>query len=269
MHNAKHMLQRYERAKTKRANFEPLFDECYEYALPMRKGFYTEAVGQRRDDKIFDETAVVGVQEFASRLQSGLVPNFARWADFIAGSEIPTEQIDQVNNQLEEVTDYVFEVLQSSNFGQEIHESFMDLAVGTGVLLCEEGDALNPIRFNAIPLPSVVLDTGPDDSIDHVYRERVIKNKNIPVAYKNANVSEKLARAIETQPEAEIRIIEAVCKNYSKPNEELYDYYVVDAANEEIIVYEQFNGSGSNPFVCFRWSKASGEVYGGVRWLMH
>ena len=147
---AQRLLQKYERAKHARTNFEPLFDECYEYALPMRQSFYHETAGQRRDDRIFDETAVVGTQEFASRLQSGMVPNFARWADFVAGSEIPPDQVDEVNNQLDEVTEYVFEVLQNSNFGQEVHESFMDLAVGTGVLLCEEGDAINPVRFNAI-----------------------------------------------------------------------------------------------------------------------
>ena len=66
----------------------------------------------------------------------------------------------------------MFEILQNSNFAQEVHESFMDLAVGTGVLVCEEGDAINPIRFSAIPLPHVILDTGPDDRIDHVFRER-------------------------------------------------------------------------------------------------
>lgn len=99
MSQSKMMLEKFERAKTKRSSFESLFDECYEYALPMRQGFYYEANGQRRDDKIFDETAVVGVQEFASRLQSGLVPNFARWADLVAGSEVPEEQRDQVNNQ--------------------------------------------------------------------------------------------------------------------------------------------------------------------------
>ena len=48
------------------------------------------------DTKMFDETAVVGVQEFASRLQSGIVPTFARWADFQAGVEIPEEQKSQV-----------------------------------------------------------------------------------------------------------------------------------------------------------------------------
>ena len=165
---AKQYLKKYEKAKSHRQNFVDLFEECYEYALPQRESFYYEAAGQRRDDKIFDETAVVGVQEFASRLQQGLVPNFARWADFTAGSEVPTDSRDEVNNELDEVTEYVFEVIQNSNFGQEVHESFMDLAVGTGVLSVSEGDAINPVMFSAIPLPHIVLDTGPDDRIDHV-----------------------------------------------------------------------------------------------------
>ena len=65
---AKDFLHKYEKAKTHRENFVPLFEECYEYSMPQRESFYTESVGQRRDEKIFDETAVVGVQEFASRL---------------------------------------------------------------------------------------------------------------------------------------------------------------------------------------------------------
>ena len=260
--SAGRLLQKYERAKQARSLFEPLFDECYEYALPMRQSFYSESAGQRRDDRIFDETAVVGTQEFASRLQSGLVPNFARWADFVAGSEVPKEQIDQVNNELDEVTEYVFEVMQNSNFGQEIHESFMDLAVGTGVILAEEGDAINPVRFNAIPLPSVVLDTGPDDNIDHVFRERELKVSEILVAYPKAVLPERLVRQSQSNPDAKVKLVEAVCRNYDKPNEEAHDYYVVDVEDKAVIFYQQFKGVGSNPFVCFRWSKASGEVYG-------
>jgi hypothetical protein len=259
---AQQLLSMYDRAKSQRALFEPLFDECYEYALPMRQSFYSETPGQRRDDRIFDETAVVGVQEFASRLQSGLVPNFARWADLIAGSEIPKDQADDVNNQLDEVTEYVFEVLQNSNFGQEVHESFMDLAVGTGVLLAQEGDAIQPIRFNAIPLPSVVLDTGVDDKIDHVYRERNLKVSEILIAYPKATLSEKLMRMMQTAPDSKVRLIEVVCKNYEKINEEKHDFFVIDAENQDIIFFEQFKGVGSNPYICFRWSKASGEIYG-------
>ena len=255
-------LKKYERAKTLRENFLPLFEECYEYALPQRESFYAESVGQRRDDKIFDETAVVGVQEFASRLQSGLVPNFARWADFTAGSEVPPENRDEVNNQLDEVTNYVFEVIQNSNFGQEVHESFMDLAVGTGVLCAMEGDAVNPVMFSAIPLPHVVLDTGPDDRVDHVYRERSVRNSDIPVMYPKVKLSEKIQQRISNNPDERTKVLEVVCRDYSKLNQEAYLFYAIETNTKEIIKAEAYNGIGSNPFICFRWSKVSGEIYG-------
>lgn len=259
---AKDYLRRYDKALAHRLNFEALFDECYEYALPQREGFTKLTAGQRRDDRIFDETAVVGTQEFASRLQSGLVPNFARWADLVAGSEVPSDQTEAIDNQLEEVTEYVFQVLQNSNFGQEAHEAFLDLAVGTGCLLVEEGDALNPIRFNAIPLPQLVLENGADDRIDHVYRERELRNKDILIAYPNAILSKMMMEKIAKAPDTKTKIIEVICRLYDKPNQERNAFYVICKETQELIYQDIFEGAGSNPFVCFRWSKAAGEVYG-------
>jgi len=260
---AKEYLKRYERAKAKRTNFVDVFEECYEYALPQRESFYYEVSGQRRDDKIFDETAVVGVQEFASRLQSGLVPNFARWADLTAGSETPKEQRDVVNNELEEVTEYVFEILQNSNFAQEVHESFMDLAVGTGVLVCEEGDAINPIRFSAIPLPHVILDTGPDDRIDHVFRERKqIRFDQLPMLYPKGNFNPELQALINNKSDQTTTVLEIVCRNYTKTNEEAFLHYAICMTTKSVLMQREMSGVGSNPFICFRWSKCAGEVYG-------
>ena len=255
-------LKKYEKAKSMRENFVPLFEECYEYALPQRESFYYETIGQRRDDKIFDETAVVGVQEFASRLQQGLVPNFARWADFTSGSEVPPDSRESVDNELDEVTEYVFEVIQNSNFGQEVHESFMDLAVGTGVLSVAEGDAVNPVVFSAIPLPHVVLDSGPDDKIDHVYRERQVRTSDIAIMYPKAKLSSKLQTKINNYPDERVKILEIVCKDYSVKNEDAYLFYAIECDTKEIVKEEKYRGVGSNPFVCFRWSKCSGEVYG-------
>lgn len=260
---AKEYLKRYERAKAKRTNFVDVFEECYEYALPQRESFYYEVSGQRRDDKIFDETAVVGVQEFASRLQSGLVPNFARWADLTAGSETPKEQRDVVNNELEEVTEYVFEILQNSNFAQEVHESFMDLAVGTGVLVCEEGDAINPIRFSAIPLPHVILDTGPDDRIDHVFRERKqIRFDQLPMLYPKGTFNTELQSLIANKSDQTTTVLEIVCKNYTKANEEAFFHFAICMTTKSLLMQREMSGVGSNPFICFRWSKCAGEVYG-------
>ena len=258
---AKKYIQQYERAKAFREQWVPLFEECYEYALPQRESFYYEEAGQRRDDKIFDETAVVGVQEFASRLQSGLVPNFARWADFVSGSEVPPQDRDKVDNELDAVTEYVFEILQNSNFSQEVHESFMDLAVGTGVLCVEEGDAMNPIVFSAIPLPHVVLDTGPDDKIDHVYRERKkVKFSHLPIMYPKAVFDPKIMQQISTDNTT--TVLELVCRDYSRRNEEAYIHYAICMTTKTVLHKREMNGVGSNPFVSFRWSKCAGEVYG-------
>lgn len=254
-------LKKYEKAKTIRLQFEDLYDDIFEYCLPQRQGFKNYTPGQRRDDKIFDETATVGVQEFASRLQSGLVPNFARWADFVAGSEVPEEEADTINNELDKVTEYVFEIIQTSNFAQEIHECFIDLALGTAVLLVEEGDAVNPIRFHSIPLPHVVLDTGPNGRIDHVYREREIKSEDMIVAYPNGVFSENMVKNMK-YGEKKCKVLEVSCRIYDDPNEEHYAFMVIDVENKHLILREDFKGVGSNPFIAFRWSKASGEIYG-------
>lgn len=258
---AKQYIEKYNKAKAFRENWVPLFEECYEYALPQRESFYYEEAGQRRDQKIFDETAVVGVQEFASRLQSGLVPNFARWADLMSGSEVPADQRESVDNELDEVTDYVFEVLQNSNFSQEVHESFMDLAVGTGVLCVEEGDAVNPVVFSAIPLPHVVLDTGPDDRIDHVFRERKkVKFDQLELMYPNSSFSPKVTSMMGRNQET--TVLEIVCRDYSRKNEEAYLHYAVCMTTDTVLYQKEMRGLGSNPFICFRWSKCAGEVYG-------
>ena len=258
---AKQYIEKYNKAKAFRENWVPLFEECYEYALPQRESFYYEEAGQRRDQKIFDETAVVGVQEFASRLQSGLVPNFARWADLMSGSEVPPEQREAIDNELDDVTNYVFEVLQNSNFSQEVHESFMDLAVGTGVLCVEEGDAINPIVFSAIPLPHVVLDTGPDDRIDHVFRERKkVKFDHLEMMYPNSTFSSKVMTMMGRNQET--TVLEVVCRDYSRKNEEAYVHYAICMTTDTVLHKKEMRGLGSNPFICFRWSKCAGEVYG-------
>ena len=260
---AKKYLERYEKAKAHRENFVPIFEECYEYALPQRESFYYETAGQRRDDKIFDETAVVGVQEFASRLQAGIVPNFARWADLIGGSEVPPDQRQAIDADLEEVTEYVFEVIQNSNFSQEVHESFLDLAVGTGVLVCEEGDAVQPIRFSAIPLPHVVLDVGPDDRIDHIFRERKgVRYGQIDILYPKAKLTGDLASKAQNRPDEKTTILEIVCRDYSKKNVEAWWSYAICMTTKAVIYKREMQGIGSNPYIPFRWSKCAGEVYG-------
>ena len=256
------LLGRYAHAKAIKDMWLPTFEECYEYALPQRESFYPESIGKRRSDRIFDETAVVGVQEFASRLQACIGPNYARWADFVAGSEIPKDNQREGNLLLDEVTEYVFEILQNSNFSQEVHETFLDCAVGTGVLLVEEGDAIQPVKFKAIPLPQIVLDSGFDDKIDHVYRKRMIRMKELLIAYPNGTLSEKMKMDMEKMGEKECEVVEILYRDYSNTKEEQHKFCVIAPMYEHEITQTTFKGLGSNPYIIYRWSKVAGEVYG-------
>ena len=94
------VLQKYKEAKTLREYFIPKFEECYEYTLPQRESFYFESPAHNRGDKIFDETAVVGIQEFASRIQSGMIPAFAKWFSLKSGTDVENEEEMPVNDEL-------------------------------------------------------------------------------------------------------------------------------------------------------------------------
>jgi hypothetical protein len=258
----KKILARYKHAQSIKDQWVSVFEECYEYALPQRESFFSETIGSRRTDNIFDETAVVGVQEFASRLQAGIVPNYARWAEFIAGSEVPPEEEKEINLALDEVTNYVFQVIQNSNFSQEVHETFLDIALGTGVLLVEEGDAVQPIKFKAIPLPQVCLNSGHDDRVDAVYRKRTIRLKELEFAYPNVSLSDKMQMDMEANPDKKIKIIESVYRNYESKKEETNIFCAIAEEYEHKIYDEEYKGLGSNPYIVYRWSKCAGEVYG-------
>ena len=258
----KNFFKKYQDAETIFDHWKDKYEEAYEYTMPSRESFYEETIGERRTDKIFDETAVVGIQEFASRLQAGIVPTYGRWANFEAGTDIPEDQRPAVNEALDEITKYVFEILAGSNFNQEVHEAFMDCAIGTGVMLVEEGDALNPIKFTAIPLPKVMLNNGPDNKVDTIFRKRQIAYNQLMTAYPKAEMSEKMLKAIENNETKKANIVEGVYKIYDEANTEKYKYCVACMNEEEIIFEKELDGVGSNPYIVFRWNKGSGEVYG-------
>jgi len=229
------ILKRYKEAQSLKDNWKEKFEEAYEYCLPQRESFYEESPAQRRTDKIFDETAVVGIQEFASRLQSGIVPTFARWANLEAGVEIPEENVESVNQSLDAITQFVFETV-------------------------EDGDAVNPIKFSAIPLPHLILANGPDNKIDTVFRRRYCKLKEVEIMYPQAKVPEDIMQSMG--PDKKCTLLDGVYRIYDEPNVEKYKHCVVLLEKKVIVLEEFFEGVGSNPYIVFRWNKASGEVYG-------
>ena len=210
----KSILKRFHAHNNTRDGWVETWQDCYDYAMPNRTGFYAHVAGQKNTDLIFDSTAVIAVQEFASRMQAGLTPPFAKWFELQAGSEVPKEQKSEVNRQLEEIALYAWEVLQASNLDQELHEGYVDLTVGTGALLVEEGDAINPIKFTAIPQTQLVLGEGPFGKIDPVYRTREMTLESIMVTWPKANIPDEMYRAAKETEQRKFQILECLKRDW-------------------------------------------------------
>ena len=96
MLDVKEIKKRYKKAETHKDQWRSIYEEAYEYALPMRNlydGYYEGNVpGQNKMKRVFDSTAIHSTARFANRIQSSLFPPQRSWCRLEPGLEIPEDQ---------------------------------------------------------------------------------------------------------------------------------------------------------------------------------
>jgi len=250
------LIKRFEASKVHREYWVSHWRECYEQALPQRETVSLHQPGAKKNTTIYDSTALVATQRFASRLQSTLVPPFKQWAKLEAGSVIPKDQTGEINQQLEEMSEIMFSHINQSNLATEANEAFLDLAVGTGALLLEEGVDGNLLKFTAVPLSELIVEEGPHGTIETVFREHSMPARNIERTWANGKPSDQVKRQIEEKPDTLVELIEGTIFN---PDKQTYEFVVIEAATKHVVWEDYFDVS---PWIVFRWSKVAGERYG-------
>jgi hypothetical protein len=258
----KKVCERLKKARNHKMLFKELFEDGYDYGFPSRPDFDALSIGERRTDLIFDDTLVQAIPEFASELQAGLVPNQGEIARLIAGPTVPYEMKNQVQGVLDEITDFLHVKLRESNFAEETHEAFMDLALSTLNMTCHVEGTLGKPVFRSIPPHMVYIDIGPNGKPDGRYIEEKVKYKHIEDKYPGAQIPPDLAKNIKDKPDAETTIIEGVWRDWSFKSIEVYDYFVVIKDTERVIKKVSAEGRGANPWITARWSVTSGEAWG-------
>jgi hypothetical protein len=256
-----YVVRAFNRAKKLRQDREARFDQAMRYAMPGRGAFFSSDSDSDTDD-VFDETAIVATQEFASRLQAGIVPNFTRWAKLNAGLDIDAADAPQVNADLEVVTEFCFDVLNASNFPQESAEAFMDLAVTLGCIEVEKGTAVDPLRFNAIPINELYVANGPFDRLDQFFRVRCYSYDQFEIKYPNNTMPADIMRDW-AENGGDRHFVDAVMRDWTDPNREChYRTLLCAEADMQIVFEDKYEGAGSCPIIAFRWGKEAGSVWG-------
>lgn len=262
-HQSGHLRQRYRKAKERRSTWEAHWQECYDYALPLRDAvLHQPNPGEKKGDRLFDGTAADAVDQLAASLLSELTPPWAQWFGLTAGPDLDEVERQQVAPLLDKVGAILQSHFDRSNFAVEMHQCYLDVVTGgTACLLFEEaqpGEA-SAFRFTAVPLAQAVLEEGPDGKLDSSFRRSELTLAALRQRFPAATLEPSLIRQGEEDPQARFAVIEAVIPNLRGH----YDYAAIleDATDDDEAPLAE-GRFGQSPFINFRWLKAPGEIYG-------
>jgi len=253
------ILKRQAAAQSKKDEFQQLYQDAYEFALPQRQLYGVwegGATGSKKMMRVFDSTAINSTQRFANRLQSVVFPPQRKWAKLEAGSDIPPDRRQQAQAVLEVYQDKMFTMLNQSNFDIAMGEFLLDLAVGTACMMVQPGDDVQPLNFIPVPLFLVSYEEGANGQVDNVYRRMRMKGESIQRQWPDANIPDDMARRIEQKPTDDIELLEATIYDHKRGD---YCYHVIDKLSKSELVYRRRKMS---PWVISRYMKVAGEIYG-------
>ncbi|MEW5727043.1 MAG: portal protein [Pseudomonadota bacterium] len=261
-HEPEHLLKRYRKAKERRAAWEAHWQECYDYALPLRDAvLHQPTPGEKKGDRLFDGTAPDAVDQLAASLLSELTPPWAQWFGLTAGPDLDEDERTRAAPLLEKIATVLQSHFDRSNFAVEMHQCYLDVVTGgTASLLFEEAPPGEPsaFRFTAVPLAQVVLEEGTDGRLDVSFRRSEFTLAGLRARFGDAELPERLLKQAEEDPELRFGVVEAVVP---AANGHGYQFAaVLDSEDDGAILAE--GRFGQSPFVNFRWLKAPGEVYG-------
>jgi len=255
-HNVEKLLKRFGAAKARREMWRSLFQEAYDYALPQKETFNFHSPGQKKNRHIYDSTAPMGVRTYAARLQSAHTQPWQQWFDFVAGTDTPKGDRDQVNKDLEQSTEIFFNHLNESDFSNQSNESDQDLAISTGAMFFEEGNELEgePLfKFTSIPLAQLYLEPG-EGMRNTGWREHEVQVRDLPSMWPTGDFGSDLEKQIKDQPESKVMIVNGVVKQDGE-----FHQVVIYEAKKQLIFTQTFDTS---PLIIWRTNVIPGETYG-------
>jgi len=269
-----HVAKRSASAWKVKDQWRDLRSSAYELALPMRNLYQSSAGGKnakqtpgaRKMNHVFDSTLMVMTVRLANRLQSELTPPFMKWAKLIPGAFIPEGNKGEVQKKLDGLNDAMFAAIHVSNFDTAINEFYLDLAVGTGVMMVMKGDDEMPIRYICVPQAQVALEEGPWGGINGLFRRHSMAIRLIEEHWTGFDLikPEGFEKMLKDKPEQEINLVEAT---YYDAKEDLWYYDVIwegpatggKKKDHMRLIEADFVES---PWIVARWIKVAGEVEG-------
>ncbi len=258
---AETVMRRYKAAESRRQNWETLWQEAYEYALPQRNDFGAGyRPGDNRMDRLYDATALDAVEQLAGSMMGNLTPPWTQWFGLKPGPDLPPADAQALAPALEQAGRTLQSHFDRSNFTVEIHQAYLDLIVGgTAALYIDEAEpgAFSAFRFTSIPLSQVVLEEGVYGLLDGAFRTMQLTLTQMKNRYPFALLPPDVLREGIKDPQRGFTVLESILPQ----DNGTFGYVALLQGGGAVGVLRQAQLPDS-PLIAFRWLKSPGEIYG-------
>ena len=258
-------LQRQQKLKSKRQNWDNLWQDLSDYFCPGRiTAIRREEEGARKTKKIYDNTGADAAQKLAAGLYSRTVNPASKW--FYITTETSDEELEkdkEVNNWFDIARDRTQSVINKRGTGA-LYQTYCDLTSLCNAVLFIQEDPIHGVSFRTYPIDRVDIAEDYRGVVDTVYRKFEMTLRQIDQEFPGKLPHDKLQQ-MEIEPDAKAWVLHVVAPrkdrdpdkidNLNMPFESLY------ILCEGPVLLEE-SGYPEMPYAVARLEVLAGELYG-------
>lgn len=171
---ADEILMQQSQLESKRANFDSHWREVAERVLPNQNEFQgnNQTEGAKRNEKIFDSTAVMALDRAASAIDSLVTPS-SQYYHRLDPEDDDLMEDQEVRLWLDELNRALFRMRYKpeANFASQAHECYISLmAFGTDTMYTDDVPGIGA-RYKACPMSEMYLAENQHGIVDLVHRK--------------------------------------------------------------------------------------------------
>lgn len=261
-------IREHEQLASRRGIWEGHWREVAERVRPNQNFFQTRQRpdGDKRNQKIFDDTAPLALSKFAAAVISMSFPATQRYHSLTTHDPLLAKNAN-VKRYLEQVTDLLFRVRYQpqANFQAQSGECVMDIgAFGTGILFIDDVIGRG-IRYKSLPLAETYLAEDGHGVVDTLHRRFELSAHQAATLFGYDKLPESVRLALDRDPGARFPFLHCVKPNtgydaHRRDARGMAYYSCYIALEDRSIVSE--GGYRVFPFATPRFETGPNETYG-------
>ncbi|MAU21088.1 MAG: hypothetical protein CMH13_11210 [Martelella sp.] len=258
--DTKALEARRSKAFSLRSHWNPLYQDAYDYVMPMRR---PTGKGRKANqpDRLFDMTAPMSAMYFAGALQRDLFPagqpTFSLEAGPLARLAVIEKDLATLNRRLEEMAKQIHPFFLAGDWDTAVHEMCIDLSMGTGAILPVKGTRDQPLMFACIPFDQLYILCDAFGRVRYVCWDQELSADQIVAAFPDGHFSDEFRKKANRNPSDNIVLHQ---EWWADADPRGGWHFCARLDNEgSVIEHERYR---TQPVAVARYYRVPGEAYG-------